>query len=76
MKDSDPKEIAREFGEFIKNARSNKSLTQAEVAKALGISQSYYHFLENGDRNIDLSLALNLCRYLDIDLNEFVQSTR
>ena len=74
MKEADAKEVAKRFGEFIKSARTNKKLTQKEVAEAIGVSQTYVYFLEQGDRNVDLSLALTLCQFLGCDLNDFVST--
>jgi len=74
MNEFDSRIVATRFGEFIKAGRLKKNLTQTEVAKRLNRAQSYYNYLESGGRNVDLSLAMELCRILDLDLNDFVNS--
>ena len=60
------------FGDFIKDGRLLKRLYQREVAEHLNLTQSYYSCLELGERNIDLSLAIKICDYLDLDLSSFI----
>ena len=62
-----------EFGRAIRSARENKDWFQAEVAEKLGISSSYYAMIENGDREIYFTLALNICRVLEVDVCEFMK---
>ena len=67
-----PKEkVAAEFGSFIREARENLGLLQADVAKKVGISRAYYSMIEAGKREIYFSLALDICDALKLDLNEF-----
>jgi transcriptional regulator with XRE-family HTH domain len=70
----DTKEITQRFGMFIRDGRVKKSLLQKEVAAKLNISQVYYSYIENGSRNVDLPLALEICRVLELDLNDFTSS--
>ncbi len=74
MNETDSKKVALHFGEFIKEARLKKRMTQTEIARLIGVSQPYYNLIENGMRNVDLSLAMNLCRVLELDLNDFVST--
>ena len=60
------------FGNFIRNGRLNKNLYQEDVAKALGMSQAYYSHSECGRRKVSLPTALNICRHLGLDLNDFL----
>lgn len=44
-------------------------LTQRAIAKAVGISESYFcHLLKDGKRRPSLAVALRLARVLDVDL--------
>ena len=43
---------------YLKDLRVNAELTQAEMAKKLGISESYYSLIENGHRKNDLTTAM------------------
>ena len=70
----DSKNVAERFGAFIKAGRLRKKITQVEAAAHLNMSQSYYNYIEAGIRNIDLSLAMDICNYYDLDLNDFVKS--
>ena len=70
----DTKEISQRFGMFIRDGRLKKNLLQKEVAAKLNISQVYYSYIENGSRNVDFPLALEICRVLELDLNDFTGS--
>lgn len=60
------------FGGFIRKGREAKGLFQEDVAKALEIHPSMYGHIERGVRKVSLPMALNICRYLDLDLNDFI----
>ena len=64
--------LNKDFGSFIRAKREQKDLDQAEVAAMLGISQAYYSYLELGKRNIDLNLAIDICKSLDLDIRDFI----
>lgn len=73
MKTLDKEKIAVEFGAFIREARENRGLYQADVAEKLGISRAYYAFVEAGKREIYFTLAINICRVLNLDINDFTK---
>lgn len=73
MKAIDKEQISVEFGTFIREAREQKGLYQADVADKIGVSRSYYAFIENGKRDIYFTLAVNLCRVLDLNINDFMK---
>ena len=50
----------KRFGIFIRAARERKGFTQAEVAEMLGVSTSYYAYMESGSRKDTLPMALNI----------------
>lgn len=60
------------FGKFITAGRIRANVNQVDVARKLGISQSYYSYIENGQREVDLVMALNICSILDLDLRDFI----
>lgn len=62
----------KRFGAFIRAARERKGYTQVEVAELLGVSGSYYAYMETGQRKATLPMALNICTILDADLNDFI----
>ena len=76
MKTIDKDTVSNEFGQFIREAREAKGLYQAEIAEQLGVSRSYYTHLEAGNREIYFSLAVNICRVLNLDLGEFMKKLK
>ena len=74
MKYEDDQNFAKHFGEFIRNGRVGKKVSQNDLAEALGITQSYLSRIEQGARNIDLELAVKICSYLGLNLNDFLNS--
>lgn len=73
MKTFDKEKVAVEFGAFIREAREKQGMLQADVAEQLGVSRAYYCFIEAGKREIYFTLALNICRVLKLDFDEFVK---
>lgn len=73
MKDFSKEQIAVEFGNFIREAREQKGMIQAEVAQKLGVSRSYYTMIEAGSREIYFSLALRICEILKLNMNDFAK---
>jgi transcriptional regulator with XRE-family HTH domain len=73
VKNPDTVKCHVEFGKFIKNARTLKGLFQQEVAEKAGITQTYVSYIERGERDIDLALALRLCEILNIDIKDFLE---
>ncbi len=51
-------------------ARRRAGLTQAQVAKIVGVTASYYGMIEQGVRTPRLSLALTLERIFDVPAAE------
>jgi transcriptional regulator with XRE-family HTH domain len=76
MKVIDKEIVMEEFGSFIRSARENKGLLQAEIAEEVGVSRSYYAYIETGKREIYFSLAINICRVLDLDINYFIKNLK
>ena len=73
MKMIDKEKIATEFGAFIREAREQKGLLQADIAGKLGVSRSYYAYIESGSREIYFTLAINICQVLNLDITEFMK---
>lgn len=75
MKNIENSECLIGFGRFIRDGRKKRDMLQAEVAQAVGISQPYYSMIENGadDRNVDLVLAIKICKVLHLDISDFVK---
>ena len=75
MKKIENSECQIGFGNFIKEGRLRKGMTQGELAELIGIPQPYYSIIERGakDRNVDLVLAMNICRVLGLDFSDFTK---
>ena len=72
----DNDKISVEFGTFIRETRERKGFYLADVAEIVGVSRSYYAFIESGKREIYFTLALNLCRAPDLDIKEFMKNLK
>lgn len=60
--------------EWLLNLRKERGMTQLDVAKKLDISEAYFNYIENGERqkNMDIALASRLSVVLDIPLSEII----
>lgn len=60
--------------DWLRTARTEKGLTMGEMAKAIGISETYYSRIENGERQrkMDIRLVSKLCKILDISIEEII----
>lgn len=61
--------------EWLKDARTKKGLTMKDISSKLGISESYYCAIENGDRqkNMDITLVSGLSLALGISVSRIVK---
>ena len=53
----------------LKDLREDKDLTQTEVAKIIGTSQSYYASYERGERPISFERAVILADFYGVSLD-------
>ena len=58
---------------MLKKLRLEKNITQRDLSKKLGESQSYVSKYENGEQRLDLYEIENICTALDIDLLHFIR---
>ena len=73
MKIIDNSECLVGFGDFIRSQRERLGRFQGDVAAEIGISQVYYSQIERGVRNVDLVLALEICKVLKLDINKYIK---
>ena len=64
------------IGNFIKEQRKNKKITQLELADKIGVSEKTISKWECGNGLPDASLMLPLCRELDITANELLSGKK
>jgi DNA-binding XRE family transcriptional regulator len=57
---------------WLRELRNKKNLSQATLAKEIGISQNYYSDIENGHKQTDmnLSIAAKIADFFNIPLSE------
>ena len=56
--------------EKMKQTRQELDLSQAELAKRVGISRQTVNMIENGDYNPTIALCIRICRELGKTLDE------
>lgn len=56
--------------EKMKEARLEKKLSQAELAKIIGVSRQTINMIENGDYNPTITLCVKICKVLEKTLDE------
>ena len=76
MKSAVDQNFAKLFGEFVRNSRGLKKVSQQELADQLEISQSYLSKIEQGVRSVDFELAVRICSFLNRDLNDFLKQSK
>lgn len=69
----DSNDYSKDFGAFIQEKRLWRNITQEEAATALGITQAFYSMIECGKRKIDFELAIRICKYLELDIADFMK---
>ncbi|MGN0687941.1 MAG: helix-turn-helix domain-containing protein [Oscillospiraceae bacterium] len=59
----------------FKQLREDKSLTQAEVAKAIFIAQNTYSYYENGQRDIPTYTLIRLADFYNVSVDYILERT-
>lgn len=57
----------------LRRLRSERGLTQGELASALGVNQTFVSKYERGERRLDLLELREVCLSLGVTLVEFVE---
>lgn len=58
------------MNEEMKKARLDKNLSQAELAKNIGVSRQTINMIENGSYNPTIELCIKICKELGVTLND------
>lgn len=66
----------QKVGSFLKELRSEKSVTQAELAELLGVSNRSISRWENGTTMPDFDLLIELAKYYDVEVGEILDGER
>lgn len=59
---------AKDLAKAIADARKAKNIKQEEMARALGITQSFLSRIERGERSLEADKLIKLIKILDVDL--------
>lgn len=66
----------QKVGQFLKMLRSQKSITQAELAEMLGVSNRSISRWENGTTMPDFDLLIELAKYYEVEVGEILDGER
>lgn len=56
----------------LRRRRHGRSLSQAQLAALIGVTQQYISLLETGvDVDCSEKVAVKICRWLDVDLEDY-----
>lgn len=66
----------KKVGCCIKKIRIQKGISQIELAKAIGVSQTHMNNIENGNTGISLWTAVKISRVLDCSIDQFADEDR
>ncbi len=58
--------MSRKYNEVLRELRTERNLTQAEIAKIINISQRAYSFYEKGEREPSIDTILKLADYYQV----------
>ena len=61
------------LAENLKNAREKLGLSQEDVAKAVGITQPAYSYIENGFKNPSVPTLIRLSKLLNVSIDELIK---
>ena len=66
-------DISEKFGKKVKEIRLKKNMTQAELAKVLGVHPTYISSIERGTRNMALKNIERLAQALHVSIEELIK---
>ena len=66
------KELNREIGQKLQNARKAKRLTQGMVADQIGITEHHLSAIERGLSKASVEVLLGYCEVLDMSPNDIL----
>ncbi len=64
------------IGEFLKNLRKEKGLTQEQLAEQFNVSRRSVSRWETGSNMPDLSVLVELAEFYDVDIKEIIDGAR
>jgi transcriptional regulator with XRE-family HTH domain len=73
MRKSEAKDIDRRLQDVLAECRSERGLTQVQLAKKLGKPQSFVSKYETGERKLTVGDFVAVCRALDTDFINLIK---
>jgi len=67
------KDDSKKLGENLKKIRTEKGITQIEVARRLDVDRSFVSNIENGKNNPTLSTITSLAKVLNVSTSELLK---
>ncbi|MCZ4538046.1 helix-turn-helix transcriptional regulator [Gordonia terrae] len=65
-------ERLRELGSRVRDARTSRGQTQAEVAKAVGVHRTHLSAIESGRENITIGTLYRIADHFDISASQLL----
>ncbi len=66
----------QKVGQFLRELRNEKSVTQAEIAEVLGVSNRSISRWENGTTMPDFDLLIEMAKYYGVEVGEILEGKR
>lgn len=66
----------KKYTDVLRELREDNDLTQAQVAKVLGIKQQVYSRYELGIRELPISLLIKLCKFYNVSADYILRLER
>lgn len=60
----------KKYGKILQKLRTEKGVTQKEVAEILGITTSYYGMIEQQSRRPTIELAFKISKYFNKNIED------
>lgn len=57
------------YAQRLKDLREDRDLTQEDIAKVIGTSQSYYAQYENGKRELPFTRAIEIAKFYNVSID-------
>jgi len=64
---------AVKFGKNLKRIRTEKAMSQGDIARALNVSRGYISNIENGKQNLTITTIGKLAKALGVSSSEFLK---
>ena len=70
---SKSKTISKKLGQRLKELRSQKKMSQGDIARALGVHRAYISGIERGVRNPTLANIERIARALGVEVSKLLE---